>query len=121
MYLGLDTIKSIAITASVQQFFSKYSSHKSKFLRDFWKHALSCAVIARSLAKLTSYKCAEEAYLAGLLHDIGKLVLENNANFDYNKIDHLNHSSEELRAIEKQNFNISHDEQIGRASCRERV
>ena len=114
MYLGLDTIKSIAITASVQQFFSKYSSHKSKFLRDFWKHALSCAVIARSLAKLTSYKCAEEAYLAGLLHDIGKLVLENNAHFDYNKIDHLNHSSEELLAIEKQNFNISHDELGGR-------
>lgn len=110
MYLGLDTIKSIAITASVQQFFSKYSSHKSKFLKDFWKHALSCAVIARSLAKLTSYKCAEEAYLAGLLHDIGKLVLENNAHFDYSKIDHANHPSEELLLIEKQHFNISHDE-----------
>ncbi|MCW8911292.1 MAG: HDOD domain-containing protein [Gammaproteobacteria bacterium] len=114
MYLGLDTIKSIAITASVQQFFSKYSTHKNTFLKDFWKHALSCAIIARSLAKLTSYKCAEEAYLAGLLHDIGKLVLENNANFDYNKIDHASHSTEELLAIEKQNFNISHDELGGR-------
>lgn len=110
MYLGLDTIKSIAITASVQQFFSRYSTHKSKFLREFWKHALSCAVIAKSLAKLTSYKCAEEAYLAGLLHDIGKLVMEHNANFDYNKIDHSTHPSDELLSIEKQNFNISHDE-----------
>ncbi|MDH5764398.1 MAG: HDOD domain-containing protein [Gammaproteobacteria bacterium] len=110
MYLGLDTIKSIAITASVQQFFSKYSTHKTRFLRDFWKHALSCAVIAKSLARLTSYKCAEEAYLAGLLHDIGKLVLENNGNFDYSKIDQSEHSSEDILAIEKQNFNISHDE-----------
>jgi putative nucleotidyltransferase with HDIG domain len=110
MFLGLDTIKSIAITASVKQFFSRYSSEKSLFLKDFWKHALSCATIAQELAKLTNYKYIEEAYIAGLLHDIGKLVLENKAEFEYGKLAHGKNKSEELLQLEKENFNITHDD-----------
>lgn len=108
--LGLDTIKSIAITASVQQFFSKYSNRKIHFLKQFWHHALSCATIARALAKLTSYKYVEEAYIAGLLHDIGKLVLANHAGSDYGDMSHGTHPADELLALENENFNISHDE-----------
>lgn len=110
LFLGLDTIKSIAITASVQQFFSKYSNKKSRFLKQFWRHALNCATIARSLAKLTSYKYVEEAYIAGLLHDIGKLVLVNHADFDYSNLSHGTHPADELLALEIDNFKISHDE-----------
>ena len=110
MFLGLDTIKSIAITAAVQQFFSRYSNEKSQFLKTFWKHSLGCALIARSLAKLTSYKYVEEAYLAGLLHDIGKLVFESHAEFDYNRLTHGVHPAEEVLALEQQHFEITHDE-----------
>jgi putative nucleotidyltransferase with HDIG domain len=110
MFLGLDTIKSIAITAAVQQFFSRYSSDKSQFLKAFWKHSLSCALIARSLAKLTSYKYVEEAYIAGLLHDIGKLVFESHAGFDYNRLSHGIYPAEKVLALEQQHFAITHDE-----------
>lgn len=108
--LGLDTIKSIAITASVQQFFSKYSSKKIHFLKQFWRHALSCATIAKSLARLTGYKYVEEAYIAGLLHDIGKLVLANYAGSDYGDYSHGTHPADELLVLEGENFAISHDE-----------
>ena len=102
MFLGLDTIKSIAITASVKQFFSRYSNEKSLFLKNFWKHSLCCATIAKELARLTSYKYVEEAYIAGLLHDIGKLVLENKADFEYSKSSHNKDSAKELLILEKQ-------------------
>jgi putative nucleotidyltransferase with HDIG domain len=108
--LGLDTIKSIAITASVQQFFSRYSNKKIHFLKQFWRHTLVCATIARSLAKLTSYKYVEEAYIAGLLHDIGKLVLANHAGADYTDLTHGMHPANELLALENENFKIGHDE-----------
>lgn len=108
--LGLDTIKSIAITASVQQFFSRYSNKKIHFLKQFWRHTLACATIARSLARLTSYKYVEEAYIAGLLHDIGKLVLANHAGADYTDLTHGAHPADELLVLEKENFNIGHDE-----------
>jgi len=41
MFLGFDTIKSIAITASIKQFFSEYSNQKTQFLKNFWHHSLS--------------------------------------------------------------------------------
>lgn len=107
--LGLDTIKSIAITASVQQFFSRYSNKKIHFLKQFWRHTLACATIARSLARLTSYKYIDEAYIAGLLHDVGKLVLANHAGADYTDLIHGAHPADELLALEKENFNIGHD------------
>ena len=110
MFLGLDTIKSIAITASVKQFFSRYSNNKSQFLRQFWKHALCCAITARSLAQLTSYKYVEEAYLAGLLHDIGKLVMEHHDKSDYCELIQAEYPASRLLDIEKQKFNITHDE-----------
>ena len=74
--LGNNTIKSIATTATVHQFFSRTSLERTEFLKQHWHHALYCAVVAESIAKLCHYKNPDEAYTTGLLHDIGQLVLE---------------------------------------------
>ena len=74
--LGFNTIKSIAVTATVHQFFSRTSLERTDFLKQHWHHSLYCAIVAESIAKLTSYKYPDEAYSTGLLHDIGQLVLE---------------------------------------------
>lgn len=110
LFLGLDTIKSIAITASVQQFFSRYSKEKSRFLKSFWQHTLYTAIVAKSLAKLTSYNNPEEAYLAGLLHDIGKLIFENYSQHEYSVLVHTDTSSEELLKREYEKYRITHDD-----------
>lgn len=110
LFLGLDTIKSIAITASVQQFFSRYSKEKSRFLKGFWEHTLYTAIVAKSLAKLTSYDKPEEAYLAGLLHDIGKLIFENYSQHEYSVLVYTNTSSAELLEREYEKYKITHDE-----------
>lgn len=78
LVLGTDTIKTIVITAAVQQFFSGFKNAQAEFLKYFWKHSLSTALIAKSLAILTSYPNPDEAYLTGLLHNIGELVLDAN-------------------------------------------
>jgi HD-like signal output (HDOD) protein len=44
-------------------------------LRGFWEHSLGCAVAAGALAKVTGLGNAEEVTAAGLLHDLGKVVL----------------------------------------------
>lgn len=110
LFLGLDTIKSIAITASVQQFFSRYSKEKSRFLKGFWEHTLYTAIVAKSLAKLTSYHNPEEAYLAGLLHDIGKLIFENYSQHEYSSLVYTDNSSEELLKRENEKYNITHND-----------
>ena len=75
VYLGAATIKNIAISASVIQAFSGTKSGPVFNLEHFWWHSFMCASLARRMAKRAEFKNPEEAFLAGLLHDIGKLIL----------------------------------------------
>ena len=52
-------------------------------MKSLWRHSLSCAMLARSLATLTGYEHPDEAYLTGLLHNIGELVLDSNYPDDF--------------------------------------
>ena len=49
----------------------------------FWYHSLHCAVLARSLSQRLLPESADDAYIAGLLHDVGKLLLWTNFKKDY--------------------------------------
>jgi HD-like signal output (HDOD) protein/signal transduction histidine kinase len=73
--LGLNTIKTIAITSAVHQFFSQFNPELGRWMGTFWRYSLTSAYSAKALAKLTGYESVDEAYLAGLLHRIGQLVL----------------------------------------------
>ncbi|HAC90180.1 MAG TPA: hypothetical protein DCF63_06030 [Planctomycetaceae bacterium] len=73
--LGLEMVKMIAISTSLLQFLNKIGSIPSEYFTRFWLHSLTTALLAKALAKTTRYPVPEEAYLAGLLHDIGILVM----------------------------------------------
>ena len=86
LLLGMDAVKNIAISSSVYQVFHR-PSRKSVFnLKLFWWHSLSCATLARRLAIRIQYPNPDEAFLAGLMHDIGKILLWNNFEQQYEKI-----------------------------------
>ncbi len=74
--LGLNTIKSVAVTSAAQQFFSRYNHERSDFIKQHWQHSLLCASIAEAIAVHLHYPQPNDAYGAGLLHDIGQLSLE---------------------------------------------
>ncbi len=101
LVLGTETIKTIVITASVQQFFSGFNNSHTQYLKLFWKRSLACALLAKSLATLTSYRHPEQAYLTGLLHNIGELVLETNHPEDYDEL--LQNTSNEADRTELEN------------------
>jgi len=108
LVLGTDTIKTIVITASVQQFFSGFNTEHTNFLKQFWKRSLSCALIAKSLAILTSYPNPEEAYLTGLLHNIGELVLETNYSEQFAQLVREQNSEQERVKKEEALFSVNH-------------
>ncbi|WP_026181407.1 MULTISPECIES: HDOD domain-containing protein [unclassified Thioalkalivibrio] len=72
--LGLDTVRSLALTAAIQQLFGTFGPRHRNYLRIIWRRALTTANLAQVLATLTRYPRPEEAYLAGLLIDIGRLL-----------------------------------------------
>lgn len=73
--IGIDAIKSIAVSASVYHVFSQLGASTLHDLKRFWRHALMSAELARRIAQKIAYPQAEEAYLAGLIHDVGRLLL----------------------------------------------
>ena len=74
MVLGFKSIKSLVLTSSVLDLFKSKDSNPYFDLQSFWIHSLSVAVACRVLAKHMKQDDPEEWFVAGLLHDIGKLV-----------------------------------------------
>ncbi len=73
--LGFNTVRSLVLAASIYNLMDK--ELKGYFLPkgELWKHCMSCALIARLLAKKIGYELPDQAFIAGLLHDLGKIVL----------------------------------------------
>ena len=51
-----------------------------------WQHSISCATCAKIIAQRIGYKDDEEAYTAGLLLDIGKIILNSFAQDEFNQV-----------------------------------
>ena len=107
--LGADMIKTLVISESVFQTFSAFPHSGSTDLRQFWHHALTTAVMSRALAKKMAYPFVEEAYLAGLLHDVGRLALLAAAPNDYGPNFRANDNLT-LCEVEQETLKISHPE-----------
>jgi signal transduction histidine kinase/HD-like signal output (HDOD) protein len=86
VYLGAGTVKNIALCAAVVQVFRRVKGDPGFNLARFWWHSLMCAATARRLARCNAVVPPEEAFLAGLLHDIGKLLLWVNLGSDYSAL-----------------------------------
>ena len=87
--LGLDVVRSLVLSASVFEIFSKQYSVDRDYLDSFWRHSLSVAFMARIISRmknLPSVLEAEESFSAGLLHDIGKLIIFTHLFEDFKKI-----------------------------------
>jgi putative nucleotidyltransferase with HDIG domain len=76
MILGFNTIRNLALSVSVHKMLFADRDKGLFNYRDFWKHCVAVGVCARILSRRIGYKNEENAFTAGLLHDIGKSLLE---------------------------------------------
>ncbi|WP_025322013.1 HDOD domain-containing protein [Deferrisoma camini] len=72
--LGFESVRAIALGIGAYHLLSSLRKG-GEIVRGFWTHAVGTAVVAQELADLLRYDVPEEAFVAGLLHDVGKLVL----------------------------------------------
>ena len=74
--LGLEMVKNLGLSVTVLKRFSTGIEHRLFDRQQFWEHAIGCGVAARTLAlKFRNPRMGDEAFVAGILHDIGKLIL----------------------------------------------
>lgn len=72
--LGLNAIKNIAIAASLTKLFRSGKITESFSAKDLWLHSTATAAAARLLVNELSMGYLDEAFLAGLIHDLGLMV-----------------------------------------------
>lgn len=77
--IGIRQVKSVLYSVAANQMMSLYSQMKN----DLFRHSQVVAAVARRLATLLHRADPEEAFTAGLLHDIGKLLLDRHARPHY--------------------------------------
>ncbi|MDJ0861359.1 MAG: HDOD domain-containing protein [Gammaproteobacteria bacterium] len=72
--IGLRELKHLVLAVSAVKTFSKIDNRIVN-VNTFWAHSIYCAVIAQELAKLCHVLHPERLFVAGLLHDVGSLLL----------------------------------------------
>ncbi|MCA9291120.1 MAG: HDOD domain-containing protein [Phycisphaerales bacterium] len=72
--LGLNAVKNIAIAASLSKLFKGGELCPQFAARDLWKHSIAAAAAAKLVCDELKLGLPDEAFLAGLIHDIGIMV-----------------------------------------------
>jgi HD-like signal output (HDOD) protein/signal transduction histidine kinase len=107
--LGQELVKTMVLTMSIQQLFSGLISSQKEFVCNAWLDSLYCALFAREIAASLDYEFPQDAYLAGLLHDLGQIVFDAKHHEQY--LDVMKQKTE-LEIINKEvlKFGFSHTE-----------
>jgi HD-like signal output (HDOD) protein len=83
--LGIDNIRSLVLSVHV---FSEFENQLTQDLAFLWTHSLSTAAFAREISR--TQNCArnlvDDAFAAGLLHDVGRLVLASSCTAEYKDV-----------------------------------
>jgi putative nucleotidyltransferase with HDIG domain len=106
--LGFRTVRNLVMAASLRQTF-KHFGLTEKLL---WEHATLAGVVAMRLASHPSIKHdAEEAFTAGLLHDLGKIAFNNSSREQYGKVvARVYNEGLSFVAAEREEFGFDHAE-----------
>ena len=75
--LGINTVKNLALSTAVLKSIGNKTAFKALDMNDFWMHSIGVGVTAKKIAKKIGIPKTEheEFFVAGLLHDLGKIPL----------------------------------------------
>jgi HD-like signal output (HDOD) protein len=111
--LGLNAIKNIAVAASLGQLFRGVKLCEGYTARDLWTHCIAVGVAARDLARQMKLPVADEAFLAGMIHDVGLLIQLQNTPDQLRKVCETAKTSERsFIALEREIIGMDH-QQLG--------
>ncbi len=110
--LGFSTVKNIVLTASIFDAFSSRKDHSSEFsMENFWMHSIACGAASQTIAKHIGFKEKEECFIAGLIHDIGKIILCHYFPEEFDCVfQTARHNGVLFYESEKQTIGITHEE-----------
>lgn len=116
IYLGINTIRNLAISMAMMQNFDVPAKIPQWNMNRFWYHCLLTAIISREIASHTGDANSEEAFFAGLIHEIGALLLVSSFPVEYASILADSDTEKDIIAAEKKQFKMTRFE-VGAWLC----
>ncbi|MGF1485059.1 MAG: HDOD domain-containing protein [Opitutales bacterium] len=108
--LGLSAVRAVVMAYPALSLLDK-SPHLQKQRKTFWKHSRKVAEVARFLARTEGFghEVVGYAYSAGLLHDVGKLILASNFGKQYDAyLDYAAAQDVPLHTVERSSMGTDH-------------
>ena len=87
LFLGFRSVRNLAMTVGTYDMFVGKSDKESLRRRDWWRHSVDTAVCCKWLSFFTRKGQADDAYTCGLLHLIGKTLLDRFGNGEYERVE----------------------------------
>jgi signal transduction histidine kinase/HD-like signal output (HDOD) protein/CheY-like chemotaxis protein len=109
IYLGFSALQCALLSISVYDCFLKDPKADDTHHKELWKHALACAVSSEMIAEKTYPELKSEAFVAGLLHDIGYVVIQTYLPAEFEKIQRERQVAEDDSiGLEQELLNLDH-------------
>lgn len=108
MYCGFKNVRELAMTVGVYDMFVGKSDKESLRRRGWWRHSVDTAVCAKYVAAKVKTLPADEAYTCGLLHLIGKTLLDRFGGEDYVQVENLIAAGFDDVAAEREVYGCDH-------------
>lgn len=112
--LGFKAVRNLAMTVSVFDLFVGKTDRQNLRRGKWWRHSIDAALCARLIASQVSGVSPDEAYTAGLLHDIGKPLLDRYGDAPYERVEDLITQGVPELTAEQQVYGCDHAA-VGRA------
>jgi len=104
--IGLDALRSSVVSIALGEYFLNSSLGHSLDSRNFCIHSLATAVIMKKSAEILGIGNADQFYLLGLLHNLGKIALDTASADDYGKVLDLVQDGLHFEEAEKRIFKV---------------
>lgn len=86
MILGFNAVKNAIVSVAILDTLSIKDRYQNFNIADFWRHSVSVAVMGKQLAERSCLAAPDDAFMAGLLHDTGKIIMIKYFKEDFGKV-----------------------------------
>ncbi len=110
-YLGVRQIRQLTMVTPIIEDFQRLTRQCAFPWREFWQHCIGTAILTREVVSAVQSPADESDYVAGLVHDMGKIVMAWTAPEHFTEIHRLaSQGTQDLIAIETEVFGMDHCE-----------
>ncbi len=115
IWVGYDVLKEIVLSQKVCEVFQAEEVKESFSRPKLWRHSLAVALLTKMIYRREFGERGENAYTAGLLHDLGIIAEDQFLGADFiHVLQDANKNNKSLDKAEKEHFGFSHSEVGGR-------